>query len=75
MQCNCCRKIYPADGNKSICSDSNINANLGYNVKYNKDTFEAEDPLPSCKNCTKVLIRPNILMFSDFSFLPDRVDE
>ena len=34
-------------------------------------TFRADPPLPSCKHCGG-LARPNILMFGDYGWLPDR---
>lgn len=52
MQCNSCSTIFPAKE---------------YLVPYNSETFEANDPLPSCKTC-KSVIRPNIMMFGDYEF-------
>ncbi|EAS01728.2 SIR2 family transcriptional regulator (macronuclear) [Tetrahymena thermophila SB210] len=60
MQCTSCQRIYSADG---------------YNIIYDMNTFEAKDPLPNCKNCVNVIVRPNILMFGDYSFMSDRVEE
>ncbi|KAL4463106.1 hypothetical protein ABPG74_007107 [Tetrahymena malaccensis] len=60
MQCTSCKRIYSADG---------------YNIIYDVSTFEAKDPLPNCKNCVNVVVRPNILMFGDYSFMSDRVEE
>lgn len=35
--------------------------------------FKAKDPLPKCINCGK-LARPNILMFGDYGWIPDRTE-
>lgn len=46
---------------------------MSESVKVDPVTFNAEDPLPKCKNC-KGLARPNILMFGDYSWVSDRTD-
>ncbi len=46
-----------------------------YHVNYNKETFEAKDPLPTCKRCKDYILRPNIMMFNDYFFNSDRIDE
>jgi NAD-dependent SIR2 family protein deacetylase len=58
LQCSapCCDEIWTAD-------DVNVNVD--------ESTFLAEPPLPSCPQCGSVA-RPNILMFGDASWLPDR---
>jgi NAD-dependent SIR2 family protein deacetylase len=38
-----------------------------------KETFRAQDPLPTCKHCGR-LARPNVMMFYDNSFAWDRAD-
>ncbi len=43
-------------------------------VKVDLEKFEAHQPLPVCKNCGATA-RPNILMFSDWSWLSHRVVE
>ncbi|EOD65876.1 SIR2 family NAD-dependent protein deacylase [Amycolatopsis vancoresmycina] len=40
-------------------------------VRLDEDTMRAVPPLPSCPRCGG-LARPNILMFGDFSWVPDR---
>lgn len=61
LQCTmpCSYDIWPADG---------------VEVYVDMDTFRAKDPLPKCKNCGRVA-RPNILMFGDCSWIPDRTQE
>eukprot|EP01130_Rhizamoeba_saxonica_P003949 TRINITY_DN1634_c0_g1_i3.p1 TRINITY_DN1634_c0_g1~~TRINITY_DN1634_c0_g1_i3.p1 ORF type:complete len:153 (-),score=25.42 TRINITY_DN1634_c0_g1_i3:6-464(-) len=36
--------------------------------------FKAEGDLPKCRNCGE-LARPNVLMFGDWDFIPDRTEE
>lgn len=52
------------------CSDD-IWSGDGVNVDVDMETFLAKDPLPKCKNCLSIS-RPNILMFSDYSWVPNR---
>ncbi len=40
-------------------------------VTVDDETFRASPPLPSCPRCGS-LARPNVLMFGDFGWLPDR---
>ncbi len=40
-------------------------------IDIDMSTFEAKEPLPSCIHC-KSIARPNILMFGDWSWIPDR---
>jgi NAD-dependent SIR2 family protein deacetylase len=42
-------------------------------VAVDPDTFRAAPPLPSCPRCG-VLARPNVLMFGDWGWLPERTD-
>lgn len=43
-------------------------------VNFDPTTFRANDPLPKCKNCGR-LARPNILMFGDSDWVPNRTYE
>ncbi|WP_329054376.1 NAD-dependent protein deacetylase [Amycolatopsis sp. NBC_01488] len=43
----------------------------GVDVEIDNETMRAVPPLPSCPSCGG-LARPNILMFGDFSWVPDR---
>lgn len=43
-------------------------------VTVEPETFRASPPLPSCPNCG-ALARPNVLMFGDFGWLPQRTAE
>ena len=43
-------------------------------VKVDEQTFRARHPLPTCPQCGAVA-RPNILMFGDGAWLPNRTDE
>lgn len=43
----------------------------GTNVSVNLDTFQAADPLPACPHCG-ALARPNVLMFGDGGWCPER---
>lgn len=43
------------------------------NVNVNKETFEALEPLPRCRNCGSTA-RPNVLMFGDWSWNARRTD-
>jgi NAD-dependent SIR2 family protein deacetylase len=40
-------------------------------VEVDEEIFEAQEPLPRCKNCSGVA-RPNILMFGDWSWIERR---
>jgi len=52
------------------CSDNFWSAeNTVMNI--NEDTFEAEEPFPICNQCGAIA-RPNILMFSDWSWVSGR---
>lgn len=42
-------------------------------VNVDEAAFEARDPLPRCIHCG-ALARPNILMFGDWTWIPDRTD-
>ena len=42
-----------------------------FEVAVDDETFRASAPLPSCSRCGS-LARPNVLMFGDFGWLPDR---
>lgn len=61
FQCsdNCTAEIWDADGNA---------------VSIDAEKFRALEPLPRCKNCS-ALARPNILMFSDWSWLDHRTNQ
>ncbi|MEV7093518.1 Sir2 family NAD-dependent protein deacetylase [Amycolatopsis sp. NPDC051045] len=58
LQClaGCTSEIWPASG---------------VTVPIDQETMRAVPPLPSCPRCGG-LARPNILMFGDFSWVPDR---
>jgi len=43
-------------------------------VHVNEETFQALDPLPQCTKCG-ALARPNILMFGDWTWIPDRMNK
>jgi len=43
-------------------------------VNVDIEAFTAAGPLPKCKNCGR-LARPNILMFGDWNWIPDRTNE
>lgn len=43
-------------------------------VNFDPTTFRANEPLPKCKNCGR-LARPNILMFGDSDWIPNRTYE
>lgn len=60
FQCaqRCCREIWPADD---------------IPVDVVEETIRARPPLPECPKCGDVA-RPNILMFGDFGWIPDRED-
>jgi NAD-dependent SIR2 family protein deacetylase len=60
LQClkGCSHEIWPADG---------------VEVTVNAATMRAEPPLPGCPRCGGIA-RPNILMFSDYDWVPDRTD-
>ena len=42
-----------------------------FEISVDDETFRASPPLPSCPGCGS-LARPNVLMFGDFGWLPDR---
>lgn len=58
LQCSrpCSPSIWPADATE---------------ILVNEDTFRAAPPLPLCPSCGEVA-RPNILMFGDWAWLPER---
>ncbi len=58
LQCTepCCTDIWSADT---------------YNIEIDDELFEAYGDLPYCKKCNAV-VRPNILMFGDWHWLPER---
>lgn len=43
-------------------------------VEVDEASFRAKKPLPACPRCG-ALLRPNILMFGDFGWAPERTDE
>ena len=43
-------------------------------IKIDEENFEALDPLPKCKHCQRVA-RPNILMFGDYEWIPERTEK
>ena len=43
-----------------------------FSVDVDGDTMMAKDPLPKCNKCGSSLLRPNILMFGDMSWLEER---
>jgi len=43
-------------------------------VKVNEETFRATGSLPRCQRCDR-LVRPNVLMFGDWAWLPARTAE
>lgn|SRR5690606_10336494 len=59
------------------CTDTDCNSESGIwrvdslNVEFDKTSFRAQKPLPQCKKC-KSIARPNVLMFYDFSWDPER---
>ena len=61
LQClaGCTEEIWSADG---------------VDVEIDQATMRAEPPLPTCPSCGG-LARPNILMFGDYGWVPDRTDE
>ena len=52
------------------CSNE-INSAAGFEVSVDDETFKAAPPLPSCSACG-ALARPNVLMFGDWGWLPER---
>lgn len=44
------------------------------NIDIDAELFEAQEPLPKCPKCGAIA-RPNILMFGDWSWLPQRSEE
>ncbi len=42
-------------------------------LQIDPETFRAAEPLPRCPHCGK-LARPNVLMFSDYDWVPDRTE-
>jgi NAD-dependent SIR2 family protein deacetylase len=61
LQCTagCGRPVWSADGTE---------------VAVDEETMRAVEPLPSCPSCG-ALARPNILMFGDHDWIPDRTAE
>jgi NAD-dependent SIR2 family protein deacetylase len=61
LQCRgpCTRSIWPAAGTE---------------VAVDEESMRASPPLPSCPSCGETA-RPNILMFGDYGFVPDRQEE
>ncbi|SHK70610.1 NAD-dependent protein deacetylase, SIR2 family [Pseudonocardia thermophila] len=61
LQCtkHCGQPVWPADG---------------VEIEIDESTMRAVGPLPSCPTCG-ALARPNILMFGDYDWLPDRTTE
>jgi len=55
------------------CSDKIWTAD-DLTVQVDETTFEAAEPLPHCKHCAAIA-RPNILMFGDWQWNPDRSQE
>ncbi|MBF0398709.1 MAG: NAD-dependent deacetylase, partial [Desulfobacterales bacterium] len=55
------------------CTDQ-IWTEEGLIVNVDEIKFEAENPLPGCKNCCN-LSRPNVLMFGDSNWISQRTDE
>lgn len=55
------------------CSDD-IWSSEGVRIDVDMETFRAEEPLPRCRNCGRIA-RPNILMFGDCSWIPDRTEK
>jgi len=45
-----------------------------YDVQVDDETFRASPPLPSCPSCG-ALVRPNVLMFGDWGWLPERSND
>ena len=43
-------------------------------IEVDRETMRARPPLPSCPNCGR-LARPNVLMFGDWNWLPERSRE
>jgi NAD-dependent SIR2 family protein deacetylase len=43
-------------------------------VMVDEENFQARDPLPLCENCGRIA-RPNILMFGDWTWIPDRTNQ
>ena len=44
------------------------------NIKIDAELFEAQEPLPKCPKCGAIA-RPNILMFGDWNWLPERSEK
>ena len=65
LQClaGCTDEIWPADG-----------ADRRVEVTVDEADMRAVEPLPSCSGCGG-LARPNILMFGDYGWVPDRTDD
>jgi len=56
----------------SNCSE-NVWSAEGIDVIVDEEEFRAQAPLPACKKCNG-LARPNILMFGDWGWIPNRSD-
>ena len=57
---------------KAKCSDAVWSAGMT-EVEIHMETFRARAPLPACISCGG-LARPNILMFGDWGWIPDRTE-
>lgn len=57
----------------SVPCDPYIRSSDDLHVDVNMDEFRALDPLPRCPECNQIL-RPNILMFGDWSWVSYRTD-
>lgn len=53
--------------------DPGITDASGWEVAVDPATFQANEPLPRCPRCDRWM-RPNILMFDDAAWIPDRTD-
>lgn len=56
------------------CSEDIWETNDALQLEVDPKTDCAIGPLPKCRNCQK-LARPNVLMFGDYGFVPNRSDE
>lgn len=61
-----------AHGGKRLCEASIWDA-AEEQVTVEETAFRAANPLPRCRHCGG-LARPNIMMFGDFSWIPERSD-
>eukprot|EP00004_Rigifila_ramosa_P023365 TRINITY_DN654_c0_g2_i1.p1 TRINITY_DN654_c0_g2~~TRINITY_DN654_c0_g2_i1.p1 ORF type:complete len:285 (+),score=53.55 TRINITY_DN654_c0_g2_i1:52-906(+) len=53
------------------CTEEIWDTPTNFSVKFDATTFRAEAPLPKCRKCERIS-RPNILMFSDYSWVDKR---